>query len=280
MKTKSRFTEEAFLFSTFAEFTRCWRSGRKSRLIIETENGRALVNFCAFLGYPDERHENPRWRRNSQPRKTSIPKKKSPRKTQRDNERAANFQQRKRDSAAASATEPGPEDSSKSSPLAASSPSPVPGRARLGATSSSAPKPAAPATPPPAPAPAAPATAASTDFSFSVPAQQENVSVDSNFTDSSIVMDQSSEATATATATNTTTSDTGTVSDKVKEERSGIFPFSESEKIEARRHLPKKNKKDKNKQCDFLPYYLQERWSPLPWRLKLLERWRDHNLFD
>ena len=126
MKTKSRFTEEAFLLSTFAEFNKCWRSGKKSRLIIETVNGHAFVNFCAFLGYPNERHENSRWRRNPRPKETSTLKKKSPRKTQRDNERAASFQRRKRDSAAASATAPGSEDSSKSSPSAASSPSPAP----------------------------------------------------------------------------------------------------------------------------------------------------------
>ena len=58
MKTKFRFTEEAFLLSTFAEFNKCWRSGKKSRLIIETVNGHAFVNFCAFLGHPNERHEN------------------------------------------------------------------------------------------------------------------------------------------------------------------------------------------------------------------------------
>ena len=167
METEFRFTEEAFLSSTFAEFKKCWRSGKNSRLIIKTVNGHAFVNFTAYLGYPNERHDNPRWRQNQQPRKTSTPRKKSPRKTQRDNERAASFQRSKRDSAAASATAPGPEDSSKSSPSAASSPSPAPTaqHTRLEVTSSTA----------PTPAPVMPGNNPPVDFSFSEPTRQENV---------------------------------------------------------------------------------------------------------
>ncbi len=34
--------EEAFLFSSFVEFNKCWRSGKRSRLVIELVNGHAL----------------------------------------------------------------------------------------------------------------------------------------------------------------------------------------------------------------------------------------------
>ena len=87
---KRHFTEEAFLFSTFVEFNKCWSSGKKSRLVIESFNGFAFVNFSAFLGHPKTMHFAPREKRD--PGRKS--KKKSKRKTQRDNERAARFQER------------------------------------------------------------------------------------------------------------------------------------------------------------------------------------------
>ena len=90
---KHRHSEEAFLFASFNEFVKCWSSGKRSRLFIESVNGHAFVNFSAFLGYPKDDHFMPKARdRQSKPTK----KKKSQRKIQRDNARAAEFQERKR----------------------------------------------------------------------------------------------------------------------------------------------------------------------------------------
>ena len=66
-RTKRHFTEGAFLFSTFMEFNKCWRSGKKSRLVIESNvNGFAFafINFSAFLGYPETLHVAPPEKRN------------------------------------------------------------------------------------------------------------------------------------------------------------------------------------------------------------------------
>ena len=90
-------SEEAFLFATFKEFHKCWRSGTKARVIIESVNGKAFVNFSAFLGNPDDAHFKPR-PSNRTPSKE--PRKKSDKKIKRDNDRAARFQDRKRREAA------------------------------------------------------------------------------------------------------------------------------------------------------------------------------------
>ena len=95
------FTEEAFLFSTFVEFNKCWRSGKKSRLVIESVNGFAFVNFSAFLGHPKTVYEAPP-EKNKPGRKS---RKKSKKKTERDNERAARFQARKQQEKDAAASE-------------------------------------------------------------------------------------------------------------------------------------------------------------------------------
>ena len=58
-KQYRHFTEEAFLFSTFVEFNKCWSSGKRSRLVIESVNGHAFVNFSAFLGNPKTMHFAP-----------------------------------------------------------------------------------------------------------------------------------------------------------------------------------------------------------------------------
>ena len=50
------FSEEAFLHATFGEFIKCWGSGAKSRLFIESVNGNAFVNFSAYLGHPGDAH--------------------------------------------------------------------------------------------------------------------------------------------------------------------------------------------------------------------------------
>ena len=99
---KRHFTEEAFLFSTFVEFNKCWSSGKKSRLVIESVNGFAFVNFSAFLGHPKTIHFAPR--ENQNPGRKSS-KKKSKRKTQRDNQRAARFQEMKRQEKEAAVSE-------------------------------------------------------------------------------------------------------------------------------------------------------------------------------
>ena len=89
--TRQRNTEEAFLFASFIEFVKCWSSGKKSRLVIESMNGQAFVNFSAFLGDPKDVHFKA-GAGNRQPK----PRKKSERKIQRDKARAAKFQERKK----------------------------------------------------------------------------------------------------------------------------------------------------------------------------------------
>ena len=103
-RTKTNFTEEAFLLSTFREFTKCWKSSKRSRLSIESSvNGEAFVNFSVFLGNPSETHFNPdAWRRNPSPKENK--RKKSSKKIQRDNERAAKFQEKKRQEQAAASS--------------------------------------------------------------------------------------------------------------------------------------------------------------------------------
>ena len=78
--------------STFVEFNKCWTSGKRSRLFIETVNGNAFMNFSVFLGHPGNAHFAPKY---PQPAKAKK-KVKSKRKTVRDNERAAKFQEQKR----------------------------------------------------------------------------------------------------------------------------------------------------------------------------------------
>ena len=90
---KHRHSEEAFLFASVSEFVKCWSSGKKSRLIIESVRGQAFIQFSAFLGNPKDDHSKARARaRDRQPK----PKQKSERKIQRDNARAAKFQERKK----------------------------------------------------------------------------------------------------------------------------------------------------------------------------------------
>ena len=105
-------SEGAFLFSTFMEFCKCWRSGARTRVTMESMNGRAFVNFSAFLGHPDNDHFQPR---PSNRNPTKLPRKKS--KIKRDNDRAARFQELKRKEAA-SASKPvdNPEAIATSSP--------------------------------------------------------------------------------------------------------------------------------------------------------------------
>ena len=86
-------SEEAFLFSTFKEFCKCWRSGTRARVIMESMNGNTFVNFSAYLGHPDNVHFQPR---PSKRNPTTASRKKSEKKIKRDNDRAARFQKQKR----------------------------------------------------------------------------------------------------------------------------------------------------------------------------------------
>ena len=126
-KGQRHFTEEAFLFSTFVEFNKCWSSGKKSRLVIESvKGGFAFVNFSAFLGHPKTMHVAPP-EKNKPGRKS---RKKSKKKTERDNERAARFQakkQQERDAAVSEASKgacPPPATSTPSSEFIFSEPTP------------------------------------------------------------------------------------------------------------------------------------------------------------
>ena len=101
-RTKTNFTEEAFLLSTFREFTKCWKSSKRSRLSIESSvNGEAFVKFSVFLGNPSETQLNPD-AQNPSPKENK--RKKSSKKIQRDNERAAKFQEKKRQEQAAASS--------------------------------------------------------------------------------------------------------------------------------------------------------------------------------
>ena len=97
-RTKTNITEEVFLLSTFSEFAKCWKSGKRARMFMDTVNGEAFINFSVFLGKPSEVHSySSRRQGNPNPSpKEKNKRKKSPRKIQRDNERAAKFQEEKR----------------------------------------------------------------------------------------------------------------------------------------------------------------------------------------
>ena len=108
-RTKTNYTEEAFLLSTFSEFVKCWKSSKKSRLFIESVNGMAFMNFSVFLGNPSEAH-SPHYTPHHQRRHPSSKenkRKKSAKKIQRDNERAAKFQENKRKELAAASAASG-----------------------------------------------------------------------------------------------------------------------------------------------------------------------------
>ena len=113
-------SEAAFLFSTFKEFVKCWRSGTRARVFIESFNRGAFVNFSAYLGHPDDVHFRPRPTKRNPSR---VPRKKSEKKRKRDNDRAARFQERKRkeeEAASASIASGNPDAIVTSSPGAAS----------------------------------------------------------------------------------------------------------------------------------------------------------------
>ena len=107
-KTKRHVSEGDFLFATFIEFVKCWGSGRRSRLFMESRKSGAFVNFSTFLGHPGMRRSYQQFKMASdeEPKvqdpksnKEKQSKKKSKKKTERDNQRAAIFQKRKKDEA-------------------------------------------------------------------------------------------------------------------------------------------------------------------------------------
>ena len=49
-------SESGFVFGSVLEFIHCWEAGSDSRLILETVNGRAWVNFSCCLGRPHANH--------------------------------------------------------------------------------------------------------------------------------------------------------------------------------------------------------------------------------
>ena len=78
-------TEAAFVLSSVMEFLHVWRSGEESSLSLQCKEGKALLNLQVSLGSPDKshfRHDKPR---HGQPRK------KSERRKQKENARAAAY---------------------------------------------------------------------------------------------------------------------------------------------------------------------------------------------
>ena len=119
--TKRQLSDGGLLFATLIEFVKCWGSGRRSRLFMESVNGEAFMNFSTFLGNPGWGHsrqnkmasgeETSGNRKSHQDPKLSkkTKRKKSQKKTERDNQRAAEFQKRKQEEiSAAAATESSP----------------------------------------------------------------------------------------------------------------------------------------------------------------------------
>ena len=112
-KSQRHFSEEAFLQATLREFTKFWGSGKRARIFVECVNGGAFVSFSTFLGNPGAPHIDPRKtaktsgypeghhdnQNGGNPHFQAAFKKKSKRKTERDNARAAEFQKKKKEEA-------------------------------------------------------------------------------------------------------------------------------------------------------------------------------------
>ena len=77
-------SESSFVFSGLIEFIKAWESGSKSELTLQSNNGKAWLNFNCYLGGPHDQHQK-------------IKKPKSNKKRERDNLRAQLHQQRLRD---------------------------------------------------------------------------------------------------------------------------------------------------------------------------------------
>ena len=131
-KTQENSSEEAFLHATLSEFVKCWGSGKRARILVESMNGGAFVNFSTLLSNPGMDHtyrrkkaakanRHPEGHHDFQHSGSAPPssRKKSKRKTERDNKRAAEFQRKKREeaereaSAAAAKERPSEEEDAK-----------------------------------------------------------------------------------------------------------------------------------------------------------------------
>ena len=125
-KSQRHFSEEAFLHATFREFTKCWGSGKRARIFMESVNGGAFVSFSTFLGNPGAHHIDPRKSKmaartsshhdsqnGGNPHFQATSKKKSQRKIERDNARAAEFQKKKQKEEAEQATAAGKEKTAR-----------------------------------------------------------------------------------------------------------------------------------------------------------------------
>ena len=55
-KPRSQRSDEGLLFATLVEFVKCWGSGKRSRLFVESVNKEAFLNFSTFLGNPGKGH--------------------------------------------------------------------------------------------------------------------------------------------------------------------------------------------------------------------------------
>ena len=112
------------------EFTKFWGFGKRARIFVESVNGGAFVSFSTFLGNPGDPHFDPRKSKmaartsghpeghhdsqnGGNPHFQATSKKKSKRKTERDNARAAEFQKKKKKEDAAQVTATGKEKTAR-----------------------------------------------------------------------------------------------------------------------------------------------------------------------
>ena len=64
MKTSdSKNCEANFVFRNVFEFINAWESGKDSKLLLESTNGKAWVNFSCYLGAPLDQHVKPKAKR-------------------------------------------------------------------------------------------------------------------------------------------------------------------------------------------------------------------------
>ena len=114
-KTRRQLSNGGLLFATLIEFMKCWGSGMRSRLFVESVNGEAFLNFSTFLGSPGRRDHFKQNKMASGEETQGFPesfqdpipnkksnRKKSKKKTERDNQRAAEFQKKKQEELTAS----------------------------------------------------------------------------------------------------------------------------------------------------------------------------------
>ena len=77
-------SEASFVLNRVFEFIKVWQSGDKSKLTLQSKNGKAWINFNCCLGGPLDQHE----------KFVPKPKSKSKKRKERDNLRAQLYQQK------------------------------------------------------------------------------------------------------------------------------------------------------------------------------------------